>query len=316
MPDYAYSARKPNGQVLVGYSATRSGKDALKLAVAIAASRKMSLELVMVEPVDSVYSGVYPHDRGYDNIVEKRIADWLQQALESIPEGIEARARIVKGDSEPAALLQAADELDCDLIVVGARRGGLFGRFRIGSVANSLLHSADRPVALAPKGYRFTGPISRITCLFGPRKGNDDVLAFGIQRAEKRKIPLRVISMGFEGAAKESGRSAANGSESARGLGVIREYADGAIAEEMHALVDSEAATVEFSSARSVEKAMEQLTWDSGELVVVGSSRLAAPGRIFMSAVTSRILRSIPVPMLVIPSGYMQVSKGEAGHDE
>ena len=56
---------------------------------------------------------------------------------------------------------------------------------------------------------------------------------------------------------------------------------------------------------------MEKLEWDHGELAVVGSSRMAVPGRLFLGTTASRMLRLIPVPMLVVPAGYMQ-----AGEDE
>lgn len=95
--------------------------------------------------------------------MEEQIAGWLEEALAEVPEAITATARIVTGDSEAAALCETAETLGADLLVVGARKGGLFGRFQMGSAVNALLHSAPVPVALAPRGYSYQGPITRVT---------------------------------------------------------------------------------------------------------------------------------------------------------
>ena len=76
----------------------------------------------------------------------------------------------------------------------------------------------------------------------------------------------------------------------------------GDIAEEM---LSAGYATTDVATGRDVEAAMENVTWQDGELAVVGSSRLAVPGRLFLGGTASRMLRSIPVPMVVVPAGYM-----------
>lgn len=54
-------------------------------------------------------------------------------------------------DTHPvSAILQAADDVDADLVVVGARGAGGFPALRIGGVAVALLHHATRPLAIVP----------------------------------------------------------------------------------------------------------------------------------------------------------------------
>ena len=137
-----FPRRGTSGCIIVGYVATDFGKDALHLGIALAKERNVRLEIVMVAPAHNSFSGVYPHDRGYDSILEEQIAGWLEEALALVPEDIKATARIVPGESEAAALSAAAEELGADLLVVGARKGGLLGRFQMGSAVNVLLHSA------------------------------------------------------------------------------------------------------------------------------------------------------------------------------
>ena len=49
---------------------------------------------------------------------------------------------------------------------------------------------------------------------------------------------------------------------------------------------------------------MDGLDWEDGEVLVIGSSRLAQGRSIFLGSTANRILRALPVPMIVVPSGY------------
>ena len=51
----------------------------------------------------------------------------------------------------------------------------------------------------------------------------------------------------------------------------------------------------------SIEDAVSQLSWEPGELAVVGSSRLAQPRRLFLGSTAAKMLHELPVPMVVVP---------------
>lgn len=302
MAPASFPRRSTSGCILVGYVATDFGKDALRLGIALAKERNVRLELVMVAPAHSSFSGVYPHDRGYDSIVEEQIAGWLEEALAEVPEEITATARIVTGDSEAAALCETAEALGADLLVVGARQGGLFGRFQMGSAVNVLLHSAPVPVALAPRGYSHPGPITRVTTFFGPRRGTSDVIAIGLDRARRREIPLRLVSLVLSGESDMHGPGTDVPS-------ALNAYANRKLADSAQHMLDAGHATTEVASGKDVSTALEKLSWQDGEIAVVGSSRMAVPGRLFLGSTASRMLRLIPVPMIVVPAGYMQAGE-------
>jgi hypothetical protein len=60
----------------------------------------------------------------------------------------------------------------------------------------------------------------------------------------------------------------------------------------------------ESATANSIqEKALDSLSWEEGEVLVVGSSRLGPVARVFLGSRTTKIVRSSPVPVLVIPRG-------------
>ena len=90
--------------------------------------------------------GDYPEDRRRN--LERRIRD--DYAVDLAATDVELDAVALIGLDAADALLQAAREQQCDLVVVGARGlGGLTG-LRIGGVALRTLHLVDRTIVLVP----------------------------------------------------------------------------------------------------------------------------------------------------------------------
>jgi nucleotide-binding universal stress UspA family protein len=50
-----------------------------------------------------------------------------------------------------------------------------------------------------------------------------------------------------------------------------------------------------------IEAAVEGLDWEDGNLLMLGSSRLAPPRRLFVGPTAARILRVLQVPIVVTP---------------
>lgn len=291
-------------RILVGYVATENGRDALNLGIALARGQDAELHVAIVARQDGAYAGVYPRDRGYSSILEAQLGDWLQEAIGRVPEGIPAVGHVVRGESEAEGLIQAAQDLDCYLIVVGAREGGMLRRFRVGSVAAALLHSSPIPVALAPHGYRQPGPISRVTCMFGPKPGAVDVIGLSVEAARSRDAELRLVSLLLVG---DQDEEKLGDDTRAMNLGVlysITRYGNERLSETAQEMVEAGTATTEVVTGRTVDHAMDDLDWTPEEVAVVGSSRLAVRGRMFLGGTASKMLRSIPVPMIVVPAGY------------
>ena len=51
----------------------------------------------------------------------------------------------------------------------------------------------------------------------------------------------------------------------------------------------------------TVEEAVGKLEWHDGDLIMVGSSRLSAPKRLFLGSTAAKMLRVLDVPMVVVP---------------
>jgi nucleotide-binding universal stress UspA family protein len=285
-----------NGRIVVGYTADDSGADALALGTRIARASEAILDVVMVLPSEA-HNSTVPTDTGYERYLKGQSREWLAEASESLDdEDVSQSLHVRYAESFAEGLIAAAHEFGASLIVVGAARGGLLGRSRIGSVANELLHSSDVPVALAPVGSRdvpVAQGITRVTAAIGTRPGADALLEASVRLARTTHAPLRLVSLvpidlpaGLdEGLVELTGTVHAD-----EVLHTARR--------ELPAGID---ATAIAATGATIEEAVRGLDWHDGELVLVGSSRLAAPRHLFLGSTAAKMLRELPVPMIVVP---------------
>ena len=285
-----------NGRIVVGYTADDSGADALALGTRIARASEAILDVVMVLPSEA-HNSTVPTDTGYERYLKGQSREWLAEASESLDdEDVSQSLHVRYAESFAEGLIAAAHEFGASLIVVGAARGGLLGRSRIGSVANELLHSSDVPVALAPVGSRdvpVAQGVTRVTAAIGTRPGADALLEASVRLARTTHAPLRLVSLvpidlpaGLdEGLVELTGTVHAD-----EVLHTARR--------ELPAGID---ATAIAATGATIEEAVRGLDWHDGELVLVGSSRLAAPRHLFLGSTAAKMLRELPVPMIVVP---------------
>jgi nucleotide-binding universal stress UspA family protein len=285
---------------VVGYSANDRGHDAVNLAVSLARGRGAGLDLVLAVPEVQQFGAAHAPRAGFESLLNEQARQWLDEALALVPSDVPAQAHIRSGDSDAHTLIEAAEELGADMLIIGATTNGLFKRFTVGSVASALLHAATVPVALAPQGYHRTEAITRISCGLGTRAGAEKLLDVALGMAMNREVPLRVVSL----LALDGGDSAS----AAEAAEAAREYAAKHLAAALPAGesgVQAEAKTeVVVAHGRSIEEAVDRLDWEDGEVLVIGSSRLATSRSIFLGSTAGRILRALPVPMIVVPSDY------------
>ncbi|MGF6835778.1 nucleotide-binding universal stress UspA family protein [Paenarthrobacter sp. TE4293] len=291
---------------VVGYTANARGHDAVHLAVALARNHDVSLDLVLVIPEDSPFNAVYPPETGYDDILNDQAHRWLDEGLALVPDDVTARAHIRRGDSEAQTLIAAAVEMDAAALVIGATNRGLFKRFTIGSVASSLLHSSPVPVALAPHGYHRTEPITRMSCGFGTRPGADELLDVAVESARDRGLPLRLVSLvALDGGDSPQLLDAAwvHAADRLAAVGISAD-ADGSAG----SAADVPEPEIVVAQGRTIEEAVDRLDWEDGEILLIGSSRLAQQRATFLGTTANRILRALPVPMIVVPRDYTRQS--------
>jgi nucleotide-binding universal stress UspA family protein len=278
---------------IVGYTDTPAGRDALALGVRLARARGARLEIVMV-----LASGdrptLTPGAPSYDRHVRELADGWLGKARSRVPEGVEAETHVVYAESLAEGLLDASKRLEGSMIVVGGASDGLRHRYTIGAVPRALLHSAVVPVALAPRGIRKleTTGVTRVTCAIGTRPGADRLLDAAVAAASRAQAPLRLLSLvavDLPANASDEAQAAAE-DHATRVLDYATEH-----------LPDGVDAEVVIATGSRIEDAVASEAWDPEEIVLVGSSRLAASGHLFLGTTAAKMLRELPVPMIVVP---------------
>lgn len=284
-----------SGHIVVGYTATDAGEDAVALGARLAAASGSELEVVVVLPADD-RSVITPPDAGYDRYLRGQADSWLESATARIPDTVSYRTSVRFADSFAEGLVAAADESGASHIVVGAANGGLRGRHRLGSVATELLHSSDVPVVLAPEGSRRIDPatgITRVTAAIGTRPGADALLEEATSLAAATGAELRLLSL------------VTVDLPASVDTGVIRvagaAHADQVLARARAGLSGVDDAEVVVGRGDSIEDAVQHLSWEPGELAIVASSRLAQPRRLFLGSTAAKMLHELPVPMIVVP---------------
>jgi nucleotide-binding universal stress UspA family protein len=284
-----------SGRIVVGYTATEAGEDAVALGARLAAASGSSLEVVVVLPADD-RSVITPPNASYDRYLQDQAATWLEAAAARIPDTVSYETNVRFADSFAEGLVAAAREFGASHIVVGAANGGLRGRHRLGSVATELLHSSDVPVVLAPEGSRrvdaSTG-VTRITAAVGTRPGADALLEEATALAEATGAELRLLSL----VTVDLPPSVDTGIIRVAGAA----HADQVLARASEQLSPRTDAEVVIGRGDSIEDAVQHLSWEPGELAIVGSSRLAQPRRLFLGSTAAKMLHELPVPMIVVP---------------
>lgn len=283
------------GAIVVGYTATDAGADAAALGARLAKSLGASLHLVIVLPAEGTRSWSVPPERAYEDHIRAQGKKWLAEAITEIPQDIRRSGHVRFADSFAEGLVAAGEEFAARLIVVGTAGGGIFGRHRLGSVASELLHSSTIPVALAPAGVAQQDDhlVPRVTVAVGTRPGAEVLLDEAAAFAHDAGVGLRLVSLvSFD---------APPGLDTAAIRIAAGEHTKDVLSGAAARLPDGTAAVVEDAAGDSVEDAVSRLAWMPGEIVLVGSSRLAQPRRLFLGSTAAKMLHELPVPMIVVP---------------
>jgi nucleotide-binding universal stress UspA family protein len=209
--------------------------------------------------------------------------------------------------SVSSGLLEVARDRNATLVALGSSSTGVLGLVSLGGVAERILHSADIPVTLAPRGFD-TGTayarVARITVAFGRADKDSDLLRTAASVAEDIGAALRVACFAVRPL------TAATGSiEPAAEDLVVREWADDLERDIRLALRSSEGAVatrvdVVVGRGGSWAEALADVPWGDGEVLAVGTSS-SPVSRFFLGSHASKIVRNAPVPVFLMPRSVL-----------
>ena len=280
------------------------GRDALSLGRMLARAGDVTLTVCVVEPQTWDYPSPARVDAEYAAFLKQYAEDAIAEAREFLGDEVRAEYASISASSASEGLIATATEKDAALISLGSARYGPLGRITVGGIANEMLHVSPVPVALAPRGYRLPSDtrLRRVTCAFSGSMQSRSAFNAAIQLSSRHGVPLRLTTfvvrdrqmypsqVGYDAERLVAGQWRAQALEAQ----------EKALATLPDNVAKVEARIVE---GRDWEDALDSLPWEEGEVLVVGSSRLGPVARVFLGSNSTKIMRSSPVPVVVIPRG-------------
>lgn len=284
--------------VLVAYSPEHSGSSALGLGQVLA--RALGTDIVVLNVLARTWpaSPVY-QDGDYRAWIARRGAQALEQAGAEVAEqspGLEVRTVQVEGRSAGGALLEVAEKLEPDVVVLGSGLDGLPGRVMLGTTANRVMHSSPVPVAVAPRGYE-AEPLTRMVTAWSSTDPVSELVRMATF-AREADLPVELVTFGRIPDAMyppEVGFDAEKDIFSAwreEALASLRSAAP-------KAGLDSERVSLGIGS--DWKSAVGNLPWGPGDVLALGSHAGGAARRVFLGSSATRIIRHSPVPVVVFP---------------
>jgi nucleotide-binding universal stress UspA family protein len=304
--------------MLVGIAPDGPGKAVLHLAGMLARSGGDDLLLCSVVP-QSWPPGPAKVDAEYQAHLDSTATEVLERARGRLAADITSRLLVQHARSAPAGLVEAAEQHDARMIVVGSSSAGAFGHVSLGSVSGRLLHSSPVPVALTPRGHRCQAGsrVERVTAAFSGPEGADLVVAAAAVAAQVG-ASLRIASFAVRSRPPYTSGVGSSGEQA-----ILRQWSEeieaaaGAALEKVAdlAAVPRDLGTV-VGRGESWGEAIDDVEWQTGDVLVVGSSSVGPVARVFLGSRATKIVQHSPVPVVLVPRGRAAALADEALHAE
>ena len=293
--------------LIVAYAPDERGKTALHLASMLARSLGDELVICSVIPAPWV-PGMARIDAEYRKELDEIADQALALARKNLPGDVSARFERHSARSAPAGLLEIAKQHDAYMIVVGTSSAGLFGHISLGSVTSRLLHSSPVAVALAPRGFR-SQPGAKVKRVTAAYDGSASGLLIAAARVAARVgASLRIASFAVWSRPAYTTRLGTDSEDLVlqEWITDLEKSAHAALGQvEELAKAPRQVETV-VGQGEDWEEAIDDIGWDDDDVLVVGSSAVGPIAQVFLGSRGAKILRSSPVPVVVVPRGQAE----------
>jgi nucleotide-binding universal stress UspA family protein len=292
--------------IVVGLPPDLRNWGAMHLAGMLARSARDDLVICAVVPTPWAPSPARV-DAEYRAELEQHAKEALEEADRKMPDDVATSTLVHHARSAPAGLLEVAERHGADLIVVGSSDAAGFGQVIPGSVSGRLMHSSPIPVALPPRGYRVkpVDRVTRVTAAYGGAEGSDELVVAAAGIAARVGASLRIASFAVRSRPPYTSGVGSSADEAMAGQWVKEIEAAGRAALARVEDLPSVPPTLEaeIGHGESWDEALEDVNWQDGEVLVVGSSAMGPVARVFLGSRASKIVRSSPVPVVAVPRG-------------
>jgi nucleotide-binding universal stress UspA family protein len=277
------------------------GRDALGLGRMLARTGDVTLTVCVVVPRTWDYPSPARVDAEYAAFLNQYAEDAIAEAREFLGDSVQAEYTTSSASSASEGLIATATEAGAALIALGSARHGPVGRITVGGIANEMLHISPVPVAISPRGYRPSSGarLRRVTCAFSGSTQSRSAFDAAVQLSRRHAVPLRLTTIVIRNRQMYPSQVGYD----AERLVVEQWRAQAREAQEkaLATLPNDVSVETDILDGRDWEDALDSLPWEDGEMLVVGSSRLGPVAKVFLGSSATKIIRSSPVPVLVVP---------------
>jgi nucleotide-binding universal stress UspA family protein len=228
-------------------------------------------------------------------------AKHAQECLDKLADGLEVSYHKVAHRSTSGGLLEAAAELEPEVLILGSASEGSLGQVVVGSTADRLLHSSPVPMAIAPRGYRGSkaGGLTRITAAFPGTPETLHVVERVAALGERLNVPMRVVTFAVRGRTMYPPEVGLSAEDSI--LDQLAAHARETLAQLKSDGVVGKDVELNVVTGNGWDEALDAADWQDGDLLAIGTSPVGGIARVFLGSRGSKILRHSPVPVLVLP---------------
>lgn len=288
--------------MVVAFAPDGRGRAVLHLAGMLARSADDDLVACAVIPLPWPPSPARV-DAEYRAYLNSEAEEALRQARARLGDAVPASFVVHQARSAPAGLLEVSEQRDASAIVAGSSAAGGPGQVSLGATTSRLLHSSPIPVALAPRGFRCRSDarVARVTAAFGGSE--DDLVVAAAGLAARVGASLRVASFAVRSRPPYTSGVGTEADEAmiAEWIAEIEVSARAALDRVAHLPAVPRQCDVVVGQGESWDEALEDIEWDDGDVLVVGSSAVGPIARVFLGSRGTKIVRHSPVPAFVVP---------------
>ena len=288
--------------IIAAFSSSRQGTAPLNLAAQI--SRWTGDKVVAAAVVERPWPAKGdPIEEEYLRYVTSQASHAIDRVVSLLPGDLDIPTVVHQSTSIPTGLIELVAAHDARLVVVGSSSSGLLGRVSLGSVTERLVHTAAVPVAIAPRGYPLgPEPIRRLTAAYGGEADINGLIAATAELATQWPVQLRIVSFTVRPVTMFSGSI----EPSAEDL-VIQQWARrtsediGKQLNDVRANISVPDVEVVIGSGHDWREAVESVSWEAGDMLLLGSGAAGQAAHVFLGSAASKILRHAPVPVMIVP---------------
>lgn len=288
--------------IIVGFSSSRQGSAPINLAVQL--SRTTGEKVIAAVIVErSLPAGVNPIEDEYQAHVAAQATESLQGAVDRVRGDLDIAVVVHESTSIPRGLTELVDQHNADLVIVGSSSSGLLGRVALGSVTDRLVHTAAVPVIIAPRGYPLSpAPVTRLTAAYGGAADAVGLIVTTAELAKRWSVRMRIASFTVR-PLRMFGGSIERSAESL----VVREWTRQTMEQALKQLNEARAGVaipdvdVVVGAGTEWREAVDSITWEPGDLLLLGSGAAGPMAQVFLGSAASKIIRHAPVPVMIVP---------------